>query len=363
MGKARQRRKPAGQPSAGSLAAAWLAEDGSFAGLFEQVLRGRSPMDAISDAVGLIDDGDKPAFSRALFSEASGVAVTLKADGRPALGIVDVFTFSAHGPEASFAALAMPGLFDRVARFVRRAGFAHEESNVVVCSIGLDPLSAADVMPDAVRTLAEAFALATTGGSTATLGPIMRRLSIAPQPPAGPSAVRIVTRLFVGARLRMADGKADLFDAPKRTGDEEEDNLLAIVHAGESAQARDGFEVMAAEFSGENGLDLVFHGPERWTDGIGAMGQLRLTCCLALEAVSEGKELKHPDEVHYAFDGDSFWVLVKDGASFYGPVDIPAIMATYGMEAITEWFTEGFGAVVAHDSLGDLNSVISCLRH
>jgi hypothetical protein len=318
-------------------------------------------MSVLEAAMMKIPGDDRVDFGESLFFQAETLYPLLSSPEGEIDGRLCLFTLVVQGDESSLERLLNSKVFTELTRLVRQCGFAHNNSNVILSPVPLDPLSAGEVMPDDVRRIAEAMLPETLGQYSDEVHRLVEGLNLFPDRKK-PDGVHVVTRLLVGARLVVGDigDTRDFLDPPPSTGDDD----LFLAHETARSEAGGRFLDAAQSLMEVNGLSLFINSPSDWTQGLGRMAMARLQNHLGLEAIMAGlKSVDDADHAHIAFDEDNLHIGLTAGKRLIGPVDVPLILASYGMEEITDWLAESFGVIQEHASAASMRAQLGELRH
>jgi hypothetical protein len=315
--------------------------------IFDEIMVDPKP-DAVFDvAIELLPSDDVHDFMSDMFEEAGCLDTVVRtSDGEDVLARLDLFTIVAHGPEDEMEAMTAPGFFDGITRQVRLSGYAHDQANVVLCSVPLDPVSVVRATPAAARRVAEALMATALGSGDQCSAAVEELISEWPRSKLV-GVTHMITRLFVGGRLIVDpdNTRRDLFDLPDLSGDEATQSAVVEAHALARAEARDQFLEASTGMLEHANLNLFLDGPHNWTGGIGAIARTRLHSTLSLAAAMAGVSLADADEAHVVMERDVMHVAVSVNGTLIGPVDIALLLAVHCMEEITDWLTENFQVI------------------
>lgn len=366
MGKAKRRKAAETQTDLISdrLVAAWRNDTDSRPGdweVFNEVMKKPDPARIILRAAMSLPEEDRHDFSVDMYEIAGNDYRTflVGSNKRPIEAELTLFTVIVRGPEHEINEFTKSDTFTKVAKLFRACGFAHDQSNVVLCPLPIDACAAGDADPSDVRRVLEALWAGATGGKGDLSKQVANCLNVSDSIDVGnvPGSIRVVTRLFVGARLlpyKSSDTK-DLFDAPNYdiiNADSEANDDAFVNHEVDKAEASIRFKESAMTLFEEDKLLLNIDGPFNWAKGIGMVALNHLMGSLFLEAAMNRQDSSvKADEVHVAYTSDELFVALKYGPAFIGPVSAPMHMAQYGMDEITDWLVESAGTVLTYEDL------------
>lgn len=341
MGEAK-RRKAAGNDvptRARQLAEAWLSEDDDkVEEIFDALMSTSRATEVFTAATHHLPPDAAEEFVRDMFgiAEDPWVAFTGE-DGELVDHDFRLFAFSATGDAQSIERLMDdPTLFGEFAALMRNSGVVAVDSNSVLVPIPLDVVSASQVSPRDLRDLASAFLESFSTNTPRTCLDAVEQVLLPQEPVEDDGSLRVVTRMFVGARLIIGDDIGDGLSLPIRESIEGRDeDFDAWMEA--SSEASECFVSMAADFCTENGLHMSVSPPEDWCGALGSMGSLRLMSALDIEAVQAGYEIADFHDAHVATEGNAWMLALKSGHRLLGPVDLPREFAPFVEAALEDW--------------------------
>lgn len=381
MGQAK-RKKTAGVQIdliADRLVAAWRNDTNSGldeSDIFDEIMQRPNPERLILRAAKSLPEEDQFDFSTDMYGIASNDYRTLLmgANKRPVESELHLFTVIIRGPEDEIDDLSRRSTFTNVAKLIRACGFAHDQSNVILCPLPISALAAADADPSDVRRVLEAlWAGVVTGDNGGVVNKVAACLSLDASglrdADAAPGSIRVVTRLFVGARLLPCESAdiRDLFIPPhydSSDSDGEANDEVFVKYETDKDEASIRFKDSAKAMFENNNLSLYVDGPFDWAEGIGMVALNHLMGSILLEAaISRLDSSGKAEEVHVAYTKDELFVAFKYGANFVGPVSAPIHMAQFGMDAITDWLAESAETMFTYQDVPTFQTAIRPTRH
>lgn len=369
MGKARRKQKFGGVPEnlAEKLVIHYMGDvsDAQGTDVINRVLASPRSMTILEKALSLIPHEERVEFSEFLFDEAcrlSGYSLQQKDGSRTPMQSC-VFGISVRGPLSHIERLIGPEGVGRFTKLLRASGVSHDRSNVILCPVAIDMVSASDMMPPNLREMAQSLLFPLVDQdrgfhATKTLqGMLLPSQQTVPQ-----NSVLVVNRILLGARMVFQEASGefpeDNFSVLKPTDDEVADDQVLddFLDASDDAEAR--FVDLAIEMCQEMGLTLEIASPMIWTEALGEIALARLRGDLMLEAAMEGKTLSPETKLHLYEDDEegSFNLVAVDGDDIYGPVKVPLIMVNYGIRSVTDWMTREFEDIISHQTADTLPS-------
>lgn len=368
MGEAKRRRQSGGVPEnlAEKLVSDYMGDTWDEQGdVLERILVNPRPMRILERALGLVPDEEKTEFSEFLFKSASNVyghSVPQK-NGDTLAAQLSVFAIPVRGPLSHIEKLLEPEAFDEFTRLIRIAGVSHDRSNVILCPVALDMMSATDMMPPNIRQMGEALLVALNHeGNDPRPSEMLEKMLLPSFQKVPQNSILVVNRILMGARLVFEDASGefpqDNFGTPNYGDDDETNERLvdAFLDASESAEQQ--FVQLATEMFDEMELVLEIEAPMGWTKALGESALARLKGDLMLESAIEGKTLSDTARLHFHPDAEEgeFSIVAVDGGDIYGPVKVPLVMANYGMDSILNWMETEFEDIIPHPTADTLPS-------
>ena len=381
MGEAKRKNTAGIQPDriAERLVAAWRNDDVSGldeSEVFDELMQKPNPDRIIVRAAKSLPEEDRLDFSTDMYNIAANDYRTLLVGTEkiPVESELHLFTVVMRGPENEIDELAKSKVFTKVAKLIRTSGLAHDQSNVILCPLPISALAAADADPSDVRRVLEAlWDGVVTGDNGGLVNRVAACLSLDDsdlrEAAVAPGSIRVVTRLFVGARLLPfeIEGARDLFSPPHYDSSDlhgDANDEVFIKYEADKDEASIRFKDSAKTMFESDNLSLYVDGPFEWAEGIGMVALNHLLGSLLLEAAISRLDISgKADEVHVAYTKDELILAFKYGSTFVGPVSAPMHMAQYGMDAITDWLAESAGTVFTYQDVPTFHNAIRPIRH
>jgi hypothetical protein len=383
MAKAKRKNTTRIQPDrlAKRLVAAWRNDDVSGSGLdeyevFDEILQRPNPDQIIVRAAYLLPEEDRLDFTTDMYDIAANDCRTLLV-GTEKISVeseLHLFTVVVRGTEDEIDKFVKSEVFTKVAKLIRASGLAHGQSNVALCPLPISAPAASDAGPSDVRRVLEAlWDGVVTGHNGGLVNKVAACLGLHDsdlrEAAVEPGSIRVVTRLFVGARLLpfVSESDGDLFSPPhydsSDLGGDANDEVFFKYEA-DKGEASIRFSVSAHDLFESNNLSLYVDGPFEWAEGLGMVALNHLLGELMLEALISGLDSSgKADEAHVATTKDEVFVVFKYGSTFVGPVSAPMHMAQYAMDAITDWLSESAGAVFTYQDVQTFHNAIRQTAH
>jgi len=338
----------------------WYADE-DFGELFDEIMSHPRFDDIFGRTMELVPEDRRLEFLSDMFMAAGNVFLTCRRKkGGQFITHFSLFTMVVHGIEAELQTLVSTPELGELAGIFHDSGYAHENAEIMLCPILIEPIAACDVGPDRIRCLVNAAieevssrgAHETDGSGglfteevRAVFNPGRQETSTSPE------VARVVTRLLVGVRLlpHFDTCEGDVFGSMKE------------IHERESFddEADDRFQAQLDSVVDRTGAFL--DGPFDWSEGLGAMAVSHLVVGLGIGAAFSGYNQDRADAIHISLgsgDGDLHIALVYDG-EVIGPINLPTMLAMYGMDEIVEWASEAATELVMHDDNDDLSSLLA----